>query len=137
MVCDDSDIVFNGIADFGDQFTSDDDDDIDNADDTFTGIQNMLLADNSFDSDLDDSILLLDSSVVDEDDVLYSAEDLSEEVDIMDTSIEIVAEVVHVTLDDGLAIPEEDIVAGPSRVSNKRKVENRVSVVSNKKPRTN
>ena len=112
-------------------------DDIDNTDDTFTGIQNMLLADNSFDSDLDDSILLLDSSVVDEDDILYSAEDLSDEVDIMDTSIEIVAEVVHATLDDGLAIPEEEIVAGPSRVSNKRKVENRVSVVSNKKPRTN
>ena len=94
-------------------------------------------------------ILLLDSNVVDEDDIpllqlyndggliLYSAEDLSDEVDIMDTSIEIVAEVVHATLDDGLAIPEEEIVAGPSRFSNKRKVENRVSVVSNKKPRTN
>ena len=54
---------------------------------------------------------------------LFSAEDLSDEVDIMDTSIEIVAEVVHATLDDGLVIPEEDIVAGPSRVSNKRKVE--------------
>ena len=69
--------------------------------------------------------------------ILYSAEDLSDEVDIMDTSIEIVAEVVHATLDDGLAIPEEEIVAGTSRVFNKRKVENRVSVVSNKKPRTN
>jgi hypothetical protein len=155
LVSDDSDIVFNGIFDFADKFTSDDDDDefdIDDTDDTLNGIQDMLLADNSFDSDLEDSILLLDSNVGDsdtEDDIpllrlyndggliLYSAEDLSDEVDIMDTSIEIAAEIVHATLDDGLAIPEEEIVAGPSRVSNKRKVENRVSVVSNKKPRTN
>ena len=54
LVSDDSDIVFNGIFDFADQFTSDDDDnevDIDNTDDTLNGIQDMLLADNSFDSD--------------------------------------------------------------------------------------
>ena len=83
--------------------------------------------------DLDDSIILLDSSVVDEDGILYSAEDLSEEVD--DDDIEILAEVV--TLDERLALPEEDIVAGPSMVSNKRKAENTVFVFSNKKPRIN
>ena len=94
-------------------------------------MMSLLLADHS--GYLDDSIILLDSSVVDEDGILYSAEDVSEEVD--DDDIEIHAEVV--TLDERLALPEEDIVAGPSRVSNKRKVENKVSVVSNKKPRTN
>ena len=69
---------------------------------------------------------------------MFSAEDLSDLVDIidLDTSLEIVSEVVYVTLDDEVAIPEEEIVAGPSGVSNKRKVENRVSVVPNKKPRT-
>ena len=166
LVSDDSDIVFTGIVDFGDQFTSDDDDevDIDDTDDTFNGIQDRLLADNSFDSDdesvdnivdsdLEDSTPLLDPNMGDsdpDDDIpllqlykdggitLFSAEDLSDEVDIidLDTSIEIVAEVVHATLDDGFAIPEEEIVAGPSGVSNKRKVENRVSVVPDKKPRT-
>jgi hypothetical protein len=70
--------------------------------------------------------------------VLYSAEDLSDEVDVMDldASLEIVSEVVVTTLDDEVAIPEDEIVAGPSRVSNKRKVENRVFVVPNKTPRT-
>ena len=69
---------------------------------------------------------------------MFSAEDLSDLVDIidLDTSLEIVSEVVYVTLDDEVAIPEEEIVAGPSGVSNKRKVENRVFVVPNKKPRT-
>ena len=143
--------------DFVDQLVSDDSDVI------FNGIQERLLADNSFDSDdesvdnivdsdLEDSTPLLDPNMGDSDPddisllqlykdggiTLFSAEDLSDEVDItdLDTSIEIVAEVVHASLDDGFAIPEEEIVAGPSGVSSKRKVENRVFVVPNKKPRT-
>ena len=51
-------------------------------------MMSLLLADHS--GYLDDSIILLDSSIIDEDNILYSAEELSEEVD----DIEIVTEVV-------------------------------------------
>ena len=71
--------------------------------------------------------------------ILYSAEDLSDEIEVIDlyTEEEIVSEVEVITLDEEVAISEKEIVAGSSVVSNKRKVENRVFVVVNKKPRTN
>ena len=101
----------------------------------------VMIADNSLDSD--DEPADLDVSDNDPDDdipllelydegglVLYSAEDLSEEVDVINLeSLEIVSEVEVVTLDAEVVIPEEEIVAAVV-LSNKRKADDKVPFVN-------
>ena len=112
----------------------------DDSDDIIDGIQKNLIVDNSLDSDVEPANLDISGDDPDDDIplhklydkgglVIYSAEDLSEEIYVitLDTSLEIVEEFVF--LDAEVIVPEEENVAAVVP-SSKRKADDKVPFVS-------